>query len=92
MRIAVTGCNGRVGRHVVTHALKAGHVVQGIDNTQTSEKLAFFEHPNFSFTEADLRDYEQALQLFQGVEAVIHLAGIAQPFDYAVSTHNTYAT
>lgn len=86
----MTGCNGRVGRHVVAHALEAGHRVHGIDNTQPSEKLDFFEHPEFTFSEADLRDYDQALALLRGAEAVIHLAGIPQPFDYAVHTHNMY--
>lgn len=90
MRLAVTGCNGRVGRHVVAFALKAGHEVQGIDSARLAQDPGFVEHPNFSFSGGDLRNYEQVLNMLRGTEAVIHLAGIAQPFDYAVDTHNTY--
>ena len=90
MKIVVTGSNGRIGRNVVKVALNAGHTVQGIDSVEAPERLDFYSDSNFSFDKADLRDYEQALRLLQGAQAVIHLAGIPQPFDYAVNTHNTY--
>lgn len=89
MKITVTGCNGRVGRHVVEFALKHGHKIHGVDNLTPAEKPEFYDHPDFMFHEADLRDYDQALQMLRGAEAVIHLAGIPQPNDYVVTTHNT---
>lgn len=90
MKIVVTGCNGNVGRHVVAFALRAGHTVFGIDYSVAQKKFEFLDNPKFSFQEADLCDYEQALRLLEGAEAVIHLAGVPQPKDYAVNTHNTY--
>src|SRR5882762_11144626 len=37
MKIAVTGCNGLVGRRVVICALAQGHVVLGIDYTPATK-------------------------------------------------------
>lgn len=90
MKLAVTGCNGNIGRHVVAAALKAGHAVHGIDTTQPSAELA--AHANFTFSEVDLREYDKTVEAMRGSDAVIHLAAIPTPRDYVVDTHNTYAT
>jgi nucleoside-diphosphate-sugar epimerase len=90
MRITITGCNGAIGRQVVAFALKNGHTIHGVDSAILAEKPQYFNHPNFSFEEADLREYEQVAASLKGADAVIHLAGIPQPFDYLVNTHNTY--
>ncbi|KAI0687687.1 NAD(P)-binding protein [Cytidiella melzeri] len=89
MKIVVTGCNGRVGRHVVAFAIKNGHKIHGVDSAVAKEEPDFFRHSGFSFSEADLRDYDQALRVLQDAEAVIHLAGIPEPMDFLVDTHNT---
>ena len=70
MKIVVTGSNGRIGRNVVKVALNAGHTVHGIDSVEAPERLDFYSDSNFSFDKADLRDYEQALRLLQGAQAV----------------------
>ena len=88
MQITVTGCNGKVGSVVVALALKQGHTVHGVDH-DTPLKPEFYKHPRFSYSEADLRDYAQVARELKGSEAVIHLAGVPQPFDYLVNTHNT---
>lgn len=89
MKIAVTGCNGRVGRCVVSLALSRGHQVVGIDhNSQPSAD--FLKNDLFTFEKADLREYTDAVKHFQGCDGVIHLAGYPNPGDYIVTTHNAY--
>jgi len=89
MKLAVTGCNGSVGRRVCTLALRAGHTVHGIDSARPPEDPAFFAHADFVFSEVDLREYSGAVEAIRGCEAVIHLAALPTPRDYLVDTHNT---
>jgi len=87
MKIAVTGCNGRVGQRVVLRALQIGHVVVGVDNV-AKEDTKFRHVLRFVFTPADLTSFEEALEAFQGCDAIVQLAAISQPIDYKVNTHN----
>lgn len=76
MKLAITGCNGRVGRRVVALALKHGHTVVGIDCTPLTQSAGSPDRDDrFTFLELDLRVYEDALKALDGCEAVCHLAG-----------------
>ncbi|KAF9466470.1 hypothetical protein BDZ94DRAFT_1250986 [Collybia nuda] len=87
MKIAVTGCNGRVGKPVVALALARGHSVVGIDyNGEPSAETG--EAPSFTYTRANLKDYETALKLLEGCDSLIHLAAHPDPGDYNVTSHN----
>ncbi|TEB34458.1 NAD(P)-binding protein [Coprinellus micaceus] len=88
MKIAVTGCNGRVGRPTVKAALARGYEVVGIDNT-TPPRDAFPKGDLFTFHQGDLLKFDVALALLKGCDAVIHLAGIPNPADFKVESHNT---
>ena len=94
MKLAVTGCNGRVGRRVVLHALDEGHQVVGIDINDPSSFIEDVDARRitaseaFSFENADLKDYDQALQVLQGCDGVAHLAAYPNPGDYVWQTHN----
>ena len=103
MKIAVTGCYGRVGQSVVKCALGRGHEVVGIDISSPSATPqpdvgtevnidhtpdSCWHNPKFSYIQADLRDYDVALKGLHGCEAVIHLAAYPHPKDYAAITHN----
>ena len=102
MKIAVTGCNGRVGQPVVRCALSLGHEVVGIDlsphpqpeakqpeaNSATNNLNSYWNDLKFSFIQADLRDYDVALKSLQGCDAMIHLAAYPHPKDYVAITHN----
>lgn len=72
MKIAITGCNGSVGKRVVFVALARGHTVVGMDNSDLSEPL---QSERFQFIKVDLRDYEEILKSLAGCEAIVHLAG-----------------
>ncbi|KAA1467724.1 NAD(P)-binding protein [Dentipellis sp. KUC8613] len=87
MKLVVTGCNGSVGRRVAYNALKQGHTVLGLDN-KTVEGTESSGHPNYHFVEADLCDFNTALGLLEGHDAVVHLAAFPNPTDFKVQTHN----
>lgn len=89
MKIAVTGCNGLVGKPVVALALARGHSVAGIDydgepTVEASQTSAF------TYTRADLKDYDTTLKLLEGCDSVIHLAAHPNPGDYRVASHNQW--
>ncbi|KZV98089.1 NAD(P)-binding protein [Exidia glandulosa HHB12029] len=89
MRIVVTGSNGRVGSRVAIAALEGGHEVLALDVSPVPDNASWKEHPKFHFTQADLRDFTVALDLFKGYDAVINLAGVPNPTDYLAEAHNT---
>ncbi|KAI5118133.1 hypothetical protein M0805_001732 [Coniferiporia weirii] len=92
MKIAVTGCNGRVGRRVVLCALSRGNQVIGIDFTDPPEHEDAAKaagHGDFAFVKADLRDYNKAFEVLSGCDAVAHLAAYPNPGDYIWQTHNS---
>jgi nucleoside-diphosphate-sugar epimerase len=87
MKIAITGCNGEVGRRVVLWALKEGHTVVGADCI-VAQDAEFYSNPAFSFHQVDLKDFDAALKIFEGSGAIIQLAAFRQPMDYMVKVHN----
>ncbi|KAG6917516.1 hypothetical protein DXG01_002263 [Tephrocybe rancida] len=89
MKIAVTGSNGRVGKRVVELALQRGHSVVGVDYSPRPED-ASTSHPDFTFFQADLKDYEDTKRVLAGVDALVQLAAFPDPGDYGVKTHNRY--
>ncbi|CCL98793.1 uncharacterized protein FIBRA_00798 [Fibroporia radiculosa] len=88
MKLAVTGCTGRVGQRVVLAALRQGHAVLGIDNI-LKEDLEFAVDPAFTFVQVDLRNYEDTLEALQSCDAVVQLAALSNPGDYKAATHNS---
>lgn len=87
MKIAITGCNGCVGRRVVFWVLKEGHTVVGADCV-IAQDTDFYDNPAFSFHPVDLKDFDATLKVFEGCDAIIQLAAFAQPMDYKTKVHN----
>lgn len=75
MRIGVTGAVGRIGRHVVPILIADGHEVVAID--RLSPGLGGY--PDAEYLTDDLNDVDKLAKAFEGVESVIHLAGIGAP-------------
>lgn len=74
-RLAVTGAAGRLGRHVVARAVRAGHEVIATDLPgATGEPDGRVE-----WRAADLTDLDQARSALAGADAVIHLGGLVHP-------------
>jgi len=91
MKVLITGSSGLIGSEAVAHFDALGDEVVGIDNNMradffgpdgdTTWNLAQLKaaHPGFRHVEADIRDREAILQLFEveRPDAIIHCA--AQP-------------
>ncbi|GAA2035610.1 NAD(P)-dependent oxidoreductase [Agromyces tropicus] len=79
-RICVTGASGLAGRAVVLDLLDHGYEVLATDVTPPSPKLpARWSRPDLVYTQADLTDFGDAVEVLQDVDAVAHLAAIPAP-------------
>lgn len=76
MRVCVTGANGKLGRGVVEELLAHGHAVVATDVSGAPGHLSQLAVP---LAHADLTDLGQAVDILQGVDAVVHLANIPAP-------------
>lgn len=80
MRYLVTGCAGFIGSSLVDRLLQQGHEVVGIDNFSTGQ-LEFLEpansSPRFTMLKLDLLEKEAIKPVFEGVDAVYHMAANA---------------
>ncbi|MFD5542002.1 NAD-dependent epimerase/dehydratase family protein [Streptomyces sp. NPDC127079] len=85
LRVAVTGCNGKVGKHAVDALLAAGHEVFGIDRRPPGRD-------DINSIVADLTDYGQTFDALGSVgwdilgdttdrtfDVVVHLAAVPHP-------------
>jgi len=74
MRLAVTGANGFVGRHVIEHAARAGWDVVGIVRSEAASRVV----GEFGGRPALLTDprFEGLPNVLEGADAVVHLAQI----------------
>ncbi len=73
-RIAVTGANGFVGRHVVARAAAAGHEVAGIVRSEAAAQVV--RDAGGYPVELLGRDPEALVRALDGCRAVVHLAQI----------------
>jgi len=91
MKALVTGGAGFIGSHLCDLLLGEGHEVSVIDNLACG-RMKNIKHLvgniHFSFHNADIRD-RGIMPLFEGIDWVFHLAGLAdivpsieQPEDY----------
>jgi nucleoside-diphosphate-sugar epimerase len=75
MKVCVTGASGKAGRAVVADLIEHGHWVVSTDLLMpVPDDL---DEPKF--LRADLTDFGQAVEVLDGVEAVVHLANIPAP-------------
>ncbi len=72
MKILITGCSGYVGRAAVTHLLAQSHQVRGID-------LVDPQIEGIDFRPVDLFDGKALRESMEGIDAILHLAGIPNP-------------
>src|SRR3990167_8265641 len=80
MKTLVTGGAGFIGSHLSELLISKGHEVLAVDNLASGrlENLkGVVSHPRFKFAEADIRDESSLRPLFEGVDWVFHLAGLA---------------
>ena len=80
MNCLVTGGAGFIGSHLVELLLSKGHTVQAVDNLSigSMRNLASVVHnSNFRFQHADISDKNAISNLFENIDWVFHLAGLA---------------
>lgn len=80
MRALITGGAGFIGSHLAERLIALGHEVVVVDNLNSGrvKNLAsIMDHPLFAFHQVDILDLPALAPLFEGIEWVFHLAGLA---------------
>jgi nucleoside-diphosphate-sugar epimerase len=73
VRIAVTGAAGKLGRHVVDRAVRAGYEVVAIDLAVPADPAPV------EWRAADLTDLAQVRAALAGAQGVVHLGALTHP-------------
>ena len=78
MKVLITGGAGYIGTSLTPLLLNKGYHVKAIDNLSFGGEalIPFFSYPNYSFQEGDIRDVSSMNQALDGIDCIIHLAGI----------------
>lgn len=96
--ILVTGGAGFIGSNITETLLSINSKVTVFDNLETGriQNLeAFRNHPNFTFVQGDLRNYEDCLNVMEGIDAVTHqgaLGSVPRSIEFPHKTHEVNAT
>jgi UDP-glucose 4-epimerase len=80
MRALVTGGAGFIGSHLTELLLFLGHEVIVVDNLYSGRLknlTSILNHPYFSIVQVDIRDQMALEPLFDNIDWVFHLAGLA---------------
>ena len=78
-RVLVTGAAGFIGSNLCLYLLEKDYEVIGLDNFSTGNKnnlLLFINHPNFSFEEGDITNFNICLKITQKIDYVLHQAAL----------------
>ena len=79
MKLLITGAAGFIGSNLTEYMLDKGYTVVGLDNYATGfahNLKPFLAHPNFSFIEGDIRDFDCCLKATKDVDHVLHQAAL----------------
>ncbi len=78
MRVAVTGANGFVGRHVVARLLLGGHDVRPLisERPGAEKELPDSGGRTLEVRRADVRKPESLRGAFDGIDAVVHTVAV----------------
>ena len=78
MRVAVTGANGFVGRHVIPRLLRGGHEVRALisERPGAESELPESARGKMEIRRADVRNPDSLRGAFDGIDAVIHTVAV----------------
>ena len=80
MKTLITGGAGFIGSHLADMLIKSGHSVTVIDNLSNGRMSNIghlLDNKKFKFNELDITNLESIKSVFNGVDWVFHLAGMA---------------
>lgn len=80
MKTLITGGAGFIGSHLAELLISRGHEVTVVDSLLSGRMRnlqTVADNPRFRFVQADIRDVPAMAPLFEGVDWVFHLAGLA---------------
>lgn len=75
--VLVTGGAGFIGSHLIDELMQKGHEVTALDNLSNGNMKnleQWTNHPNFTFTKADLKDAERTTRAVKQPSMVFHFA------------------
>ena len=78
-KLLITGVAGFIGSNLADYFVNQGYYVVGLDNFSTGkwENIAHLSHhPNFSFVEGDIRNFETCNTAVKGCDYVLHQAAL----------------
>jgi UDP-glucose 4-epimerase len=78
MKALVTGGAGFIGSNLVDRLIADGHTVTVIDNESADSNEQFYWNPQAHNYKYDVRDYGMVRKLYEGQDAVFHLAAEAR--------------
>ena len=78
MKALVTGGAGFIGSNLVDRLIADGHEVTVIDNESADSNEQFYWNPQARNYKYDVRDYTMVRRLYEGQDAVFHLAAEAR--------------
>jgi nucleoside-diphosphate-sugar epimerase len=81
LKVLVTGGSGFVGSHVAERLQAGGHELRLL--LRASSKLDYLQDVEFERVDGDIRDASSLPAALEGVEAVVHCAGITSARTYA---------
>ena len=80
MKTLITGGAGFIGSHLAELLIEKGHEVIVVDNLLSGRMKnlqSISSHSRFRFADVDIRDSTSLSPLFEGIDWVFHLAGLA---------------
>lgn len=79
MEILITGATGFVGSHVADRLIEQGHSVRAL--TRSSSSLKWLKDKQLQTVQGNMLDVESLREAVEGVDAVIHIAGVTTAKD-----------
>lgn len=80
MKVLVTGASGFLGGHIAEHLAARGDVVRALLR-KTSKRDHLEKLPGVELFEGSVEDAERTAQALEGVDAVVHAAGLVKARD-----------
>ena len=87
-RVLIIGASGGIGRETVRHALDAGHQVRAMARNTDQIEIT---HPLLERYSGDATDPEAVRTAIEGVDAVIHVVGVAPSLRRMCTTTDVFS-